>query len=131
MVTLEHLQRRHDRARTPAIAGARRKQARDLAASLNIPVPEWAQERDRFRGGRPRLHGRDKRVFGRGRSAAPVVTTHAVRAVTLDALLSEWRRANPGAIMRVHAAGVSLYPYGAPAVHYPTTEAALEALTRP
>ena len=123
-VTLEHLREKHDRAVTPAIARARRKQARDLAASLNAPVPEWACERERPR---PIVPARPR--YGRRREV-PVVATR-VRAMELDTLLSEWRRAGEGRIVRVHQGGVELHELGQPVRRFASTSAALEALTAP
>lgn len=84
------------------------------------------------RGGRkvrkPSPRSKPNHFFRDPADAKPI---HRVRPVSLDDLLSDWRKANPGSIVHVGQRGVTLYPFGADPLRFATTDEALEYLTRP
>lgn len=87
---------------------------------------------------RAREHVRRSRAKRRARGAPPrpwlpepPKPRPPSRAVELDALLSEWRRAHPGSIVHVGQTGVVLHAFGAAPLRFETTDQALEFLTTP
>jgi hypothetical protein len=77
---------------------------------------------------KPTARSKPNHFFRDPADAKPLPT---VRAVSLDDLLSEWRKENPGSIVHVGQRGVTLYPFGADPLKFETTDAALEWLTDP
>jgi hypothetical protein len=122
---LDERKRAHD-ATNSRLAANVRARVREACAAAGVDAPTWAAPRTRSERGT--VSG--KKSNWKGRWPEPERTAHPV---ALDALLSDWRAARTGRIVRAGQRGIELWEAdaGAKPLRFKDADAALEFLTRP